>query len=136
VSEQQQEIVDEIRRVASGAESLTQNEFEARGRISLTKVRYHFGSWNQAIVASGLGPIQSGMAQNRRTISDEEYLFEILRLSESLGRPAPEAEMSAKGRYSVQVARKRWGSWSKARDAAFALAEMNDLALKLDLDAQ
>jgi hypothetical protein len=120
-----QRVIDEIRRAARGAESLGQNEFEKRSEIGLTTVRNTFGTWNQAVAAAGLVPLPSGgtSRQGKVKVSDEDYLQEIVRLTEVLGKKVTEAEMNAKGCFSVQIGYKRWGSFAQAREAAYALFE-------------
>src|SRR5579862_5351307 len=113
---ERQTIIAEIKRVAGGADTLTQREFEERSNIGLTTVRYTFGTWNQAIEAAGLLPIPPGSStpERRQNASDEEYLQEIIRLTRDIGRKVALAEMNAKGCFSVKPYLARWGSFPKA----------------------
>lgn len=112
-----QYILQEIRRVARAIEpeALTRNIFKREGKVSEQKVRYHFGSWNEAVAAAGLKPNPSGIALHRpRAIQDSDLLNAIGDLWRQLGRPPTESLMNSKGRYSGRPYRTRWGSLAKA----------------------
>ncbi len=115
-------VIEEMLPIAHGAESLSQNEFKARATIDLTTVRDSFGTWNQAVEAAGLLPIPPDLSPSRRKqISGEAYLLEIVRLTQEIGRPVTMNEMNAKGRFSQRPYIARWGSFARAREAAYEL---------------
>ena len=117
-----QAIISEIQRVANGANRLSQNDFEAHSNIGLTTIRDTFGTWNQAIEAAGLLPISPGGGPERPErykVTDDEYLQEIQRLSEELSKEITMSEMNAKGRFSTKPYLDRWGTFTKAREAAY-----------------
>jgi len=120
----EQEIIAELRRVAETLQTsrLTQQQFSQHGRISRSKVRYYFGTWNQAIKASGLKPIPSGGLPElkRQALPDDEYLQEIIRLTRELGKQPTYDELNSKGRFSDRPYRKRWGTIEKACQTAYA----------------
>jgi hypothetical protein len=101
--------------------SISQSEFEAHGNISVTTVRYTFGSWNTAIEAAGLMPNEPGrnLSHNKLRLDDDAYLREIVRLTEELGKKPTLSLLNAKGKYSVKPYRDRWGTFSEACDAAY-----------------
>ena len=120
-----QQIIDDLISAANGAESLSQDEYETRGTIGLSTVRYHFGTWNQAVKAAGLRPIEPGVHKNKTIISDEALLEELIRLEFVLLKPPTESELAAKGKFSIQPYRTRWGSLRIARDKAIELYPQN-----------
>jgi hypothetical protein len=97
------------------------NEHETHGTIGLTTVRYHFGTWNQAIKAAGLRPVEPGVHAKRRIISDETLLEEIIRPKRELGKRPTDSELSAKGKFSITPYRDRWGSLKAAYEKAIEL---------------
>lgn len=119
-----EEVISELRRVATDLNSvrLTQNQFKQYGRVSLGAICNKFGSWNQALEAAGLptAPPGPNAELHQQKISDEDLLQEIIRLTEELGKKPTNSEMNAKGRYSEKPYRKRWGSFTKAREVAYA----------------
>jgi len=119
-----EEVISELRRVATqlNSDCLTQNQFNQHGRIRLKTVINKFGSWNQAKESAGLmtNPPGPGPELHQQKISDEELLQEIIRLTQELGKQPSETEMMAKGSFSKGPYRKRWGSFTKARQVAYA----------------
>jgi hypothetical protein len=119
-----QDIIAELRRVAEKLQTshLSYRQFKKHGRISVSTVRYTFGTWNQAIQAAGLHPIPPGPTPelHQKRFSDDELLQEIIRLTQELGKEPPASEMRAKGRYSEGPYINRWGSFVKARQIAYA----------------
>jgi hypothetical protein len=118
-----QEIIAELRRVAELLQTshLSERQFKQHGRVSVKTARYTFGSWNQAVEAAGLSVIpQGGFRDQKPRRSDEEYLQEIIRLTQELGKKPTEAELNAKGRFSDTPYRDRWGTFSKACQVAYA----------------
>jgi len=112
-----EEIIREIQRVATEIEPvpLTKQAFKRAGRISENKVRYHFGSWNEAVIAAGLKPNASGFTETVTSkIGEEELLLEIGRVWQQTGKQPSESMMNANGRFSVKPYRARWRSWQQA----------------------
>ena len=56
----------------------------------------------------------------RQKISDEDLLQEVVRLTRELGKKPSSTEMRAKGRFSDGPYAQRWGSFTKAREVAYA----------------
>ena len=110
-------ILQEIRRVARSIEPepLTKKAFMREGKVSENKVRYHFGSWNEAVKAAGLKPNPSGIPLTSIPKIEETDLLDAIGELLLLVVPAPtESLMNSGGRSSVQPYRKRWGSLGKA----------------------
>ncbi len=115
-----EQIIDEIRRVSSklGTQRLTRKDFGCNSKISTATICYVFGSWNRAVEAAGLKPI-TDFVPERKKIPDEELMAEVIRLTKELGKRPSDREMQALGRFSPRPYSKRWGSFAKAREAAY-----------------
>jgi hypothetical protein len=117
MTDTREEIIREIQRVARAIEPepLTVRAYKRHGRISETKVRYHFGSWNEAVKAAGLKPNPSGIPISGPSSLDEgDLLQEIGRLWCETGRRPTESLMNAQGKFSVRPYRHRWKSFRQA----------------------
>lgn len=129
--------IEELQRVAAllDARFLSRSTFEKHATISSATIEATFGSWNEAIVAAGLVPLPPGglpKAERRRVerlarqsissplqgISDEDLLDDLVRLADELGRRPSGNQVTAKGKFSREAYQKRWGSISRAYDAA------------------
>jgi hypothetical protein len=122
LNEAQQRMVSEIRRVAAelGVMSLSQSQFDQHHQLGgVSTAGYQFGSWNEAVVAAGLEPIPPGCSNPEPRYSDAELLEEIIRLHREFGKPPSERLLAAKGRFSPKPYRERWGSFAKAKEAAY-----------------
>jgi len=122
LTERQCRVIEEIQRVARtlGVERLSKRAFDEHHQLTgLTSASYHFGSWNAAVRAAGLQPYEAGQGNLGPKLSDEELLQEIVLLQESLGKRPSEYDMARHGRFSPKPYKDRWGSWVKAREAAY-----------------
>ena len=56
--DEKQKIIQEIQRVSNtiAPKKLTRKKFLEFSSTSLGKIRYHFGTWNNAVIAAGLKP--------------------------------------------------------------------------------
>ena len=117
-----EEVISELRRVAShlSADRLSQDQFEQYGKISLTTVKKKFGSWNKALTVAGMEITPGTTEFHQQKISDEDLLQEIIRLTVQLGKKPSASEMNAMGRFSRRPYGRRWGSFTKAREVAYA----------------
>ena len=122
MDDKQQEIIDEIRRVAKllNVTSLTQREFSANSKISISAVESRYGNWTRAIEAAGLIPNIPRLVSGKPLLTDDDLLQEIMRLTSKLNKPPTEREMNAFGNYSVNPYRNRWGKFSDAVKVAYA----------------
>ena len=113
---EKEEIIKEIQRVASklNVHSLTQSQFEHNkiSKFSISTIRYHFGSWNEAIKEAGLNPIDpTEFIKNLpRTIPDDDLLQELLRLYKEYGKEPTQSLVNAKSRFSTKPYADRWGN--------------------------
>lgn len=101
-----QQIIEEIKSIAIklGVKSLKRKEFSRNSRISTGSVRYHFGTWNNAIKEAGLTPIDSKdiLSFHRKTINDEDLLLDLIHLYNQFGKEPTEDLINSKGKYSVR----------------------------------
>jgi hypothetical protein len=119
IMDEKQQIIQEILRVANlvAPERLTRRIFLSNSSVSRGKIRYHFGTWNRAVVAAGLEPNPATpWAAGTPRIPDETLLKEIGDLWERLGKRPTENLMNSEGEYSAKPYRSRWGSFSRAVD--------------------
>lgn len=121
-SDKQKEIIEEIQRIAKklGVKQLSMHDFDQHHMVSaLTTVANHFGTWNEAIEAAGLIPYAPGASIHGPIISDDELLFEIIRLHQQFGRPPSDRRMNSHGKFSASPYVDRWGTFTKAREVAY-----------------
>jgi hypothetical protein len=112
-----EKIISEIRRIAAlhGQNSLKQVDFQKHAKMSLSTVRYRFGSWNAAVKEAGLEPIDSTeVIRKRDLIPDDELLLDLIRLYNEYGKEPTVSLINAKGKFSEEPYRARWGSPHKA----------------------
>jgi hypothetical protein len=122
----QRELISEIQRVARilGVDRLSQREFDRnRSQGSVTTIGHQFGSWNEAVMAAGLQPNPSGGSSRGTILDANELLAEILRVRNELGELPSERKMSRWGQFSLSAYRDRWGTFTKAREAAVAFEQ-------------
>jgi len=103
-----EEIVAELRRVADllERETFSRSEFKRHGRVSSGMVEQRFGTWNKALEAAGLVPID-----RFKRIADSELDEEWRRVYERLGKVPTRNEFIAECRFSPWVYENRFGNW-------------------------
>lgn len=107
-----QEILCELREANEKTEGiLTGSDVEEHCSFSSTTCYNHFESFSEAKRQAG---IAVGNAKDR---SDQEYLIELERVAEELGRTPTIKDMDEHSDFSVQPYQTRWGSWSGALNA-------------------
>lgn len=104
-----EEIVAELRRVADllGRQTFSQSEFKRHGRVSSGLVEKRFGTWNKALEAAGLVPID-----RFKRIADSELDEEWRRVYEHLGKVPTRNEFFTESRFSPAVYENRFGNWT------------------------
>ena len=120
---EKEDIIAELRRVAEMLQTshLTVKQFKQHSLIGVATVEGKFGTWNRAIEAAGLSPIRGFLPDSRRPpLPDDELLQEIIRLTQELGKKPTERELNAMGRFSKAPYRRRWGTFDKACQVAYA----------------
>ena len=117
----QSRIVREIKRIAAklGTKSLSQRQFDEHHELGgVTTAGNQFGSWNEAVQAAGLEPISSTVGSSPR-FTDDDLLSEIIRVHRDIGEEPSMRKMEAKGRISLKPYVDRWGTFSRAKGAAY-----------------
>jgi hypothetical protein len=111
------EIISEIRRIAAllGKKSLKKTDFQKHAKMSGSTVRYHFGTWNDAVKEAGLEPIDPVEAIRKRDpIPDDILLLDLIRLHNEFGKEPTGSVVNAKGKFSERPYRARWKSIGEA----------------------
>ena len=105
------DLIDEIHRLADGEKPPTQDCMNENGAYSATTYWSHFGSWNEAVNKAGYEP------NNVMYIGEEELLTEIHQLADG-DIPPTSTEMDQDGRYSCGTYRDNFDSWTNAIEEA------------------
>ena len=110
------QIIEEMRRVAAniGKKSLTRKDFGKHSKISASSVRYHFGTWNDAIKEAGLIPVDTTEIIRPKLVEDDVLLLDLIRLYNEYGKEPTGLLINAKGKYSEKPYRTRWKNIRKA----------------------
>ena len=120
-------ILDELRRVAAavGGDTLIISEFAKHSKVGVTTVRRRFGSWPAALEAAGLAHLYNKPAPARksrtlaRSLSDEQLLQEVRRVSQLLGESALTADdLRQHATIGVDALRNRFGTLKAVLRAA------------------
>lgn len=101
----EQELLEELRRLANGRIPPTHDDMESKGDYSPDSYVSRWGSWNTAVRKAGYIP--------RRGATETELLTEIHRLSNG-DSPPTAREMANNGRWSIPTYIDRFGSWNEA----------------------
>ncbi|MBA3656876.1 MAG: hypothetical protein H0W69_05945 [Gemmatimonadaceae bacterium] len=118
-----EEILDDLRRVAGTDRTLTVRAYNQRGRFSSAVVKSRFKSWNTALQAAGL------TLSHVREVDDEELWNNIREVWIRLGRQPRRAEMTPSlSRITHSPYVRRFGSWLNALKM-FASSNANGLNL-------
>ncbi len=120
-TDRQLRVIAEIQRVARllNISRLSKREFDKHHELGgLSTAGYQFGSWNRAVRAAGLEPNPQGMG-SEPVITDIELLEEIIRLHRHLGKRPSDREMGRFGKFSPKPYNDRWGTFVRAREAAY-----------------
>jgi len=104
-----EELVAELKRVASlvGKEGISRSEFKRHGRVSSWLVEKTFGTWNKALEAAGLVPID-----RFKRIADSELEEEFRRVCAKLGKVPTRNEFAIASKFSADVYEKRFRNWA------------------------
>jgi hypothetical protein len=109
-----EELIQELKRVTDKlGEPPTFRDMQDEGNYSPHTYERHFGSWNQALRVAGFEPDNRGSR-----ISEDGLLDEITRLTDEFGESPSVRLMDEKGKYGSATYQRRFGSWSKAVEAA------------------
>ena len=110
-----EELLEDLKEVAfgNGRDTVTMEEYNARGRGHATTYVRRFGSWPRALELAGLQPSRSKIG-----ISDEELFDNLKEIWISLGRQPKYSELRGpQSRFSEGTYSQRFGSWRDALQA-------------------
>jgi hypothetical protein len=108
-------LLEDLREIAKqlGKQSLTKDDYNEHGRFCAAAMQKRFGSWNKALVLSGL------TKSKRMNIPKEELLDDLGRVASELGLcTITQEDYGRYGKFSYRVFSKRFGGWSLALAAA------------------
>lgn len=107
-------LIAELRTVAATLEkSPTFREMNDEGAFRAKTYIRQFESWNKAIEAAGLEPSTAGS-----TITDDELIAEIHRLTAELGDQPSASEMDEMGQFATATYQRHFESWATALEIA------------------
>ncbi|MDY0297697.1 MAG: hypothetical protein RB296_10305 [Acidobacteriota bacterium] len=112
-----EEIIDELRKVAAklGVSHLKQQDFILNSTIPINTVKYHLGTWVQAVKAAGLEPPRDfAGSENPELVQDDELLRELVRLHHVGGKPPTVEIIKAHGAFSLEYYTSRWQTLERA----------------------
>lgn len=115
-----QRILQEIKRVAqlTAPMALSKRSFLSQSSLKESYIRYHFGTWNDALEAAGFQPNAAGIRiSGNASIPDDELLAEIGEVWKKCGRRPTIDLMNSQGKFSKKPYVKRWGTFSQAIEA-------------------
>lgn len=112
-----EEIIQEIQKVAARLDvrHLKQQDFILNPTIPINTVKYHLGTWAQAMKSAGLDtPKDYSPSENPELIQDAELLKELARLYKVGGKlPTPDI-LKAHGAFSLEYYTARWQNLERA----------------------
>lgn len=115
-----EEILDDLRRVAGADKTLTVRSYNQKGRFSSAVVKSRFRSWNSALQAAGL------TLSHVRDVDDEELWNNLREVWIRLGRQPRRVEMTPPlSRMTHNPYVRRFGSWLSALKA-FAVSNSKE----------
>lgn len=103
-----EELADEL---GASPSSVQMNK---HGRYGQRVYRDRFGSWDEALEAAGLEPLEDDSLQ---PVSSSELRAELQRLAEEIGDTPTSRQMDEQGAYSSEAYRRHFGSWNSALEA-------------------
>ena len=124
-----EEIIAEIKRIDAivNKDVLTTRDFDAHGKMSSSGIRLRLGSWQNALIAAGLGHKYGALpvfvkarGKALRKLTDDEILNELKRIAKMLKRETVTVEdiRSHSEIISDAVVARRFGSWSAGLEKA------------------
>lgn len=113
----EEDLVGEMQRVGEEVgQSPRQIDMRTHGEYSVQTYKHRFGSWNEAVEASGFEPNDVGGSVG--SASKEELISEIQRLAVEFERKPRSLDVRNHSEYSINRFVETFGSWSEAVVAA------------------
>jgi hypothetical protein len=116
-------LLADIRRVARLLDKdwVSRAEFQRHGTVGVKRVMRSFGTWNKAVMAAGLAPLEQGRGatRTRKVQGPEDIINEIKRVARLLDKPSVSLkEFERNATFSVRPIWRVFGTWSAAVKAA------------------
>lgn len=121
-------LLKELARVAARLEgqTLTKAAFDKHSRVSASTIQRRFGGWFEALSKAGLESRYGGKvvsekqrAQPSKGMSDEQLLYELVRVSDKLAKKSiTREEFNDHSEATYTVIRSRFGGWKPALERA------------------
>ena len=127
-------VVKMIRKLCGSGYRLSEKKVMSRDRRLCDAALEHFGTWNQALIESGVNPDNIRMVWNN-AMSQSEQLVDELRTRHSLGKSLALRVVSRDNFGLAESVRSVFGSWSRGLLAA-GLIEPSQLGRALCLERQ
>jgi hypothetical protein len=118
------DVIAEIKRVdlLVGKDKLAQSDYKKYAKMSVSGIKFRFGSWEKALVAAGLGhkyfgtKITSKMQmQKAQYLTDKEIIDELKRVGNFVDEQIiTQADFNRNSEISSGVFVRRFGSWQNA----------------------
>lgn len=104
-------IISEFKRVSRelGKNSMPKKEFFLNSNVSEWHIMKLFGSYNEAVIASGLNPIPKTMRPSQESVFEE-----MLRVFQEYGGICSAFEFGRRSKFSRDLPTRIFGSWKKA----------------------
>jgi 5-methylcytosine-specific restriction endonuclease McrA len=110
-----EELLADLRRVDDSLEkTVAAADYDELGNHSPSTLRERFGGMDEARDAAGI----DGDPNSRNRISDEELLSDVESVYERLGEPPSENQYKQHGEYSLGTIRRRFPTYTQAREEA------------------
>ena len=95
---------------------LTQLDFIAKTNISKGTIRYHFGSWNEALEAADVDDpeLKSVRANGTLEVSDSELLNDLYLLYQETKKEPNEYLIKTRCRFPSRIYKRKWGTINTA----------------------
>jgi len=119
-----EQLINHLRELASQLGRIPMaKEVNASGKVTGETYRNRFGSFSKALKAAGLDPNKVSVSvtplqQRNPKYSDEQLINNLRKLASQLGRIPMAKEVNAPGKGTRQTYYNRFGSFSKALEAA------------------
>jgi hypothetical protein len=129
----EEELITDLQRVAKLVdETPTTTQYSEHGEYSNDTLKRRFGSYNNAVEASGLEPNQQ-VTENDVVASDEELIADLRRVGELVDGTPTQKQYGTHGSHSYSTLIHRFGSWNDAIIAAGYEPNRHDNASEEDL---
>ena len=113
-----EKLLDDLKRVAKliNQETVTASIYSQKGRFGVNTFRRRFGTWNNALAASGLKVILTLNNKEEALLENLSNVWQRLG-KQPTGKELDRAKNTGYSKFSLGTYEKRFGSWNKALQA-------------------